>query len=87
MSLPTSTQIKITLPLQLQRFVQGKADKFGLSMSAYLKHLILNDIQQEDLPTFTLSTKNEKVALVALKAHKQKKTHQIGNIDTFITLL
>lgn len=82
-----SVQIKVTLPVQLQQFVQSKADKFGMTLSSYIKHLVLDDVRDMDMPTFTLSEKNERIALQALKEHKQGKTTQITDVDEFMNSL
>jgi antitoxin component of RelBE/YafQ-DinJ toxin-antitoxin module len=79
-----SIQIKITLPLQLQEFVQSKADKFGLSVATYIRHLVLDDVKDMDMPVFKMSEKTEKNVLKALKEHTQGKTHQIDDIEEFV---
>ena len=79
-----SVQVKVTLPAQLQQFVQSKADKFGMTVSSYIKHLVLDDVRDMDMPTFAMSQKTEKVALQALEEHRQGKTTEIKDIDEFL---
>lgn len=79
-----SVQIKVTLPIQLQEFVQSKADKFGMSLSTYIKHLVLDDVKNMDMPTFTMSDQTERTALQALEEYKQGKTTEIKNIGEFL---
>ena len=86
-TLTYSSQIKLTLPMQLQDLIQSKASKFGLSISAYVKHLIIDDVKDLDLPTFKMSQKTEKVMTDAIQEHRQGKTKQIIDIDQFIQAL
>lgn len=81
------TQIRVTLPNQLQSFLQTKADKFGLSMAAYVRNLIINDIKDLDIPTYQMSKKTEENALQAKKDHQQGKTIEIHNVDKFLNNL
>ena len=83
-TLSQSVQIKVTLPLQLQQFLQSKASKFGMSVSSYLKHLALNDVADMDMPTFPMSKKMEKLAEEALEEYRQGKTIKISNIDQYL---
>lgn len=82
-----SVQVKVTLPVQLQQFVQSKADKFGMTLSSYIKHLVLDDVRDMDMPTFAMSEETERVALNALEEHKQGKTTEIKNVDDFLNNL
>ena len=79
-----SVQVKVTLPVQLQQFVQSKADRFGMTVSSYIKHLVLDDVRDMDMPTFTMSAQTEQIALQALDDYKQGKTTEITNIDDFL---
>ena len=40
-----TTQIRVTLPSQMQGYLKTKADVFGLSLSAYVRNLIHNDVR------------------------------------------
>ncbi|MDA1079428.1 MAG: hypothetical protein O2840_01920 [bacterium] len=82
-----SVQVKITLPAQLQHFVQEKADIYGLTVATYIKHLVLDDIKDSSMKTFPMSRKTEQVALQAIKDHKQGKTHEIRDVDEFLSSL
>jgi len=50
-----TAQIRVTLPVQLQAFLQAKASKFGLSQAAYIKNLIINDVQGVKYPEYEMS--------------------------------
>lgn len=54
MQTPT-TQIRVTLPVQLQGYLQAKASRLGLSLSAYVKNLIINDVQDVKHPVYEMS--------------------------------
>lgn len=83
----TSSQLKVTLPLQLQQFVQGRADAYGLTMSGYIKYLVLDDMKSSTSQVFPMSEKTEKIGLNALSDHKLGKTKKIDNIDDFVDSL
>jgi len=55
-----TTQLRVTLPTRLQGYLQTKASKFGLSLSAYVRNLIINDVQDVDYPIFKASDQVEK---------------------------
>jgi len=77
----SSTQLKVTLPLNLLDYVQAKTQKFGLSMSAYLKHLIIEDVKDMKIPEFTMSESTEKTALKALKDFKAGKLKKAKSVN------
>ena len=73
--------------MQLNDLHSKQAGKFGLTLSAYVKHLIVNDVKDMDYPVFQMSEKTEAVALKAIKEDKQGKTQTIDNVDDFIDSL
>lgn len=76
-----SVQLKVTLPLNLLDYLQAKTQKFGLSMSAYLKHLIIEDVKNMEIPEFTMSESTEKTALKALKDFRAGKLKKAKSVD------
>lgn len=82
-----AVQVKVTLPNELYFFLKSKADRFGLTMSSYMKHLALRDVQDMDLPTFKMSPKNEEIALKALEELRNGKAHEIIDIDDYLNSL
>ena len=81
MSNVQSTQIKITLPGELYLHLKSKAEKFDLSLASYVRHLVINDVKDIDIPVFKMSEKTEKVALKALGDHKKGRTRMWNDID------
>jgi len=69
-----TTQLKVTLPLQLHTFLYSRARRFGLTMSSYVKNLIIDDVKDMEIPVFDMSAKREKLAEKALADHKLGKT-------------
>lgn len=78
-----SSQIKVTLPDQLYAYLKTKADKFGLTMSFYVKNLIIDDVKDVEIPTFKMSEKIEKVGLEALEEHRGGNSTKIDNVSEF----
>ena len=58
-----------------------------MTLSAYIKNLIIDDVKGMDLPTFKMSVKRERVALKALSDHKKGKTTKIGDIGEYLNNL
>lgn len=50
-----TTQIRVTLPVQLQGYLRTKASKYGLGLSAYIRNLVINDIKDVQYPVFEMS--------------------------------
>ncbi len=86
MSTPQS-QIKVNLPFPLKDFVQTKADKFGLPLAGYIKHLILKDVENLDFPTFQASEKTEKAYQRALANKRKGRGIKITDVNKFFNEL
>lgn len=82
-----NTQLRVTLPIQLQAYLQSKAGKFGLSLSTYVKNLIINDVKDMDFPEFPMSEKTERVVAQAMKDYQQGKAKVIENVDEYFNNL
>lgn len=80
-----STQIKINLPLELKDFLASKSDRYGLTLSAYVKHLILSDVADLAYPTFKASKQIENSYLEAI-GNKNKAT-PVDDLDEFFEKL
>lgn len=78
------TQIKVTLPNPLLDYLSSKAGKFGLTLSAYVKHLIVNDVKDMEFPTYQMSERTEKVMEQAIEEDRLGKTKVMDNVDKFI---
>ncbi|MDP4011664.1 MAG: hypothetical protein Q8P72_05570 [Candidatus Roizmanbacteria bacterium] len=79
-----TSQLRITIPTQIQDLLYSKSDRYGLSMSAYVKNLIINDVKETGIHMFDMSSKTEKIATKALKDHTEGKTYDIENIEDFL---
>lgn len=65
--LTQQAQIKLNLPLALKDFLESKANKFGMPLAGYIKHLMLKDVENMDYPMFELSVRSERALKRALK--------------------
>lgn len=74
-------QIKLNLPLALKEFLESKASKFDIPVAAYLKHLVLKDVENMEYPTFEASDRTIKKAKEALK--NIDKSILVEDIDEF----
>jgi predicted DNA-binding protein len=79
----THAQIKINLPITMKEYLESKANKFGMPIAGYIKHLILKDIEDMDYPIYQASEVTEKAYKKAIEEHASGKTIKVNNIDTF----
>lgn len=82
-----STQIKITLPEELYLHLKSRAEKFGLGLASYVRHLVINDVRDIDVPVFKMSEETEKRGLQALKEHGEGKTTKVTDVDKYFDSL
>ncbi len=75
------TQIKINLPIQLKEFVESKAQKFGLPVAGYIKHLILKDVEDMEYPVFEASDRTIRAYKKAIK--NKDKAIEVTDIHEF----
>ena len=80
-----STQIKINLPRELKDFLASKSDRYGLTLSAYVKHLIIKDVSNIAYPTFKASKQVEENYHEAIR--DKDESVAVDNIDEFFEKL
>ena len=81
MSNTPATQVKVTLPNELYLHLKSKAGKFGLNLASYIRHLVINDVKDVEIPVFKMSKKREEIGLKALEDYRTGKTTLVKNID------
>ena len=79
------TQIKVSLPNPLYDYLSSKAGKFGLTLSSYIKNLIINDVKDMDYPTYQASAKTEDSYKKAIQ--EQDKAVEVTDVDEFFKSL
>ena len=78
------SQIKVNLPLALKEYLESKAQKFGMPLASYVKHLILKDVENMEYPVFEMSKKSEKSLSDALRnKNKAAVINNKGELDKF----
>lgn len=80
-------QVKVTLPNPLFGYLREQADRIGLTLSGYVKNLIVDDVKNQPFPTFRMSRNTEKVAQKALADYRLGKTKKFDNIDELLSSL
>ena len=75
------SQIKVNLPLALKEYLESKAQKFGMPLASYVKHLILKDVENMEYPTYVASERTIKKAKEALE-HKSEAI-LVNDVDSF----
>lgn len=83
----TTVQLRVTLPAELKAYLQTKASKFGLNMSAYVKNLIINDVKDVPYPVFQASKEVEQAYKQAKLAEKKKALVNGNDLDKFFRSL
>jgi predicted DNA-binding protein len=76
------SQVKLNLSTNLKQLLENKAGRFGMPVAAYVKHLILKDVEVE-YPVFEMSEKAEQSLKQALKDEKAGKLVKVEDIDKF----
>jgi len=77
------TQIKINLPLPMKEYLESKANKFGMPVAGYIKHLILDDIADMDYPVYQASERTEKAFREAIDEYHAGKTIKVTDLEKF----
>ncbi|MDD5147408.1 MAG: hypothetical protein PHV63_02570 [Candidatus Daviesbacteria bacterium] len=78
-------QIKINLPLALKEFLESKANKFGIPLAGYIKHLMLKDVENMEYPVFEASDKTIKAYKKAMRQKDKAVTFSnIGELDKYL---
>ena len=75
------SQIKVNLPIQLKEYLESKANKFGMPLAGYIKHLILEDVADMDYPEYEASDRTIKKAEKAIK--EKNKSILVEDVDKF----
>lgn len=76
----STIQLKVTLPRQLHALLKKQADNFGLTLSSYVKNLIIEDIKKDDWRSEFIVT-DEDLA----KSSKEAMENPISDGDVVIT--
>jgi len=78
-------QIKITLPVSLKDFLQSRAQRLGLPIAAYIRHLIVKDVEEMDYPTFEASDNTIKAFKKAMKEKDKAITFKnVEELDKYL---
>lgn len=75
------TQVKLNLPIALKEYLESKANKFGMPIAAYVKHLIMKDVEDMEYPTFEASDRTIKAYKRALR--NKDKAIEVTDVDEF----
>lgn len=81
----STVQLKVTISDRLQSLLKNQAENLGLSMAAYIKSLIIEDVKKNDFPSKMASQTIEESYKKAVKNKKIAK--KIDNLDEFFTNL
>lgn len=77
------TQLKVNIPESMMDYLESKANKFGMPIAGYIKHLILKDIEDMDYPIYKASESTEKAYENAMKEYNSGKIVKVSDVDTF----
>ena len=83
----SQAQIKVNIPVIMKEYLESKANKFGMPVAGYIKHLILKDIEDMDYPTYQASEETEKAYRKAIKEHESGETIKVKDVDIFFEKL
>jgi hypothetical protein len=75
------SQIKLNLSQPLKEFALSKAQKYGMPLASYIKHLIIKDIEGMEYPTFEASESTIKAYKKALR--DKEKAIEVTDVKDF----
>lgn len=79
------TKVQLTLTSQEADILTVRASQLGYNLTRYVKYLITKEavqsIRADDMPTFPMSSRLEKIGLQALEDHKAGKTVTFDSIE------
>lgn len=78
------SQLKLNLPLPMKLYIEQRAGKMGMTLSAYVKHLIAKDIEDREYPVYQASDKVEESYQKALK-NKSRSVVIEGSLENYFT--
>lgn len=81
----STVQLKVTISDRLQALLKNQAEGLGLSMAAYVKNLIIEDVKKNDFPSKMASQEIEDSYKAAVKNKQSAK--KIDNLDEFFNNL
>lgn len=82
-----TAQVKVTLPINLMDFLQAKAAKFGMPVAAYLRHLVIEDVKDDDIPVFQASKWVEEKYRQSLEDEKDGNFVRVKSTEDFFKSL
>ncbi len=74
-------QLKISLSDQLNDLLQSKAQRLGIPVTQFVKHLIIKEVETEEYPTFQASERTIKRAKQAME--DRGKAIKVSNIHEY----
>ncbi len=78
-------QLRLTLSDQLYDFLQGQANRFGLTVTQVVKHMILEKAQKEEFPIYEMSERTKSKAVKAMV--DINKSVLVSDVDTYFDSL
>ena len=77
----TQIQIKLSLSEQLNELLKSKAARLGVPVTQFVKHLIMQEVKDEEYPTYQMSERTERLIKKAMK--ERDKAIEVTDIHKF----
>ena len=81
----SQAQIKLNLPLPLKTLLSAKAERFGVPMASYIRHLIIQDVNE--IPVYRASKETERAYRKAVNEYQINGASVINDVGEFIEKL
>jgi predicted DNA-binding protein len=78
------TQVKVNIPQPLKEYLESRANKFGMPLAGYIKHLILKDVSEMDYPVYQASDYAEKAYEKAKEDERSDKLVKVKDLEKFL---
>lgn len=83
-----SSQLKVTLPDQILNRLKSKSDKLGLKPAAYIRHLVISDLDDDrNLPVYQMTPQFAEFLRKQMKEYHAGKTKMIDGVDELMNSL
>ena len=79
----TQVQIKINLSKRLNDLITTKAMQFGMSVTQFVKYLIVKDIENDEYHIFQMSKRTEQKIQEAMDDYHAEKVIKVDNVSEF----
>jgi len=80
----SQVQIRVSVSAQLGELLKAKAERLGLPITQFVKHLIVKEVEEEQYPTYEMSEATEKAVEKAMEDYKNGKSIRVDDMSEYL---